>query len=403
MKVIFVSQAYRPSHDATAQLVADLAEALGTRGHEVHVLTPGRNYMTGETLPCRETLGGVQITRVPMPLGGKKTHWHRAAGFATFLLLSAPTAVALASPGSVVMYLSSPPYGGWSARIVRSLRGARTCLVAQDMYPDIAVAMGYLDGEARRALAMAIDKVVLRGFDRIVAVGQRMRERFIAKGIAAGRITVIENWALSEPSVLPSRRDNQLLRELGLAGKFVVQYSGNMGVVHDMQAIVDAAVALRADPEIAFLMIGAGNRRVEIERAIAMHRLDNITLLPYQPAERLPVSLSAADVALVSLRPELEGLVVPSKLYGVLAVGMPAIFIGDQDGEAARTIRRGTCGVTVGGGAELATAIQAMRSDAPGRATMGASARRLFEAELRRSFGIAKYEALIDDLGSRPS
>ena len=227
-----------------------------------------------------------------------------------------------------------------------------------------------------------------------------MRDRVAATGVSHDRICVIHNWA-DGVALRPSPRlTNPSRAEWGLADKFVVGYSGNFGRVHEFRTLIDAAEGLRALPDVVFLLIGAGAQRRVVEAAAADRGLSNLMFKPYQPRATLNQSLGAADVHVVTLRPEFEGLVVPSKFYGVAAVGRPTIFIGDPDGEIGSIIREADCGICVEEGdvGAMTSAIRRLRDDAPLRETMGRNARHVFAQRFEKSLAIGAWLTLIEGL-----
>jgi glycosyltransferase involved in cell wall biosynthesis len=188
-----------------------------------------------------------------------------------------------------------------------------------------------------------------------------------------------------------------------------VGYSGNFGRAHEFDAIMDAMTRLEAGrlnaaaPGIRFLFIGGGALHERLRKEISQRRLGNVLIQPYQPRERLSESLSVPDVHLVSLRPELEGLVVPSKLYGILAAARPVLFIGDPEGEVAHLVRTERCGFTAcpGDGEILARHIVKLAGDPALRHAMGQRARALFEARFERALAIERWECLLGNFSSR--
>ena len=186
--------------------------------------------------------------------------------------------------------------------------------------------------------------------------------------------------------------------EWGFEEKFVVAYSGNMGRVHDFDTLLAACERLRAAADVRFLFIGDGYHRRRLEQEVRRRDLLNVTFQPYQARDRLGESLGVADAHIVSLLPALEGLVVPSKFYGIAAAGRPAIFVGDPEGEIARILRDNHCGlvVAVGDGKGLADAILALRDKPALRAEMGANARAAFEARYDRAHAMTLWESALE-------
>jgi glycosyltransferase involved in cell wall biosynthesis len=227
-----------------------------------------------------------------------------------------------------------------------------------------------------------------------------MREHLLRCGVAAQKITIIENWA-NHAAIAPQDPDATRLRKSnGLVGKFVVAYSGNLGRAHEYDTFLQAAQALHAEEDIVFLMIGGGAHWPQLRNAVDQLKLSNFVFLPYQPRDSLADSLSAADVHLISLLPALEGLIVPSKFYGIIAAGRPAIFVGDLDGELARKIRGADCGAVVGiaRANELAEMVSKLRADPDRLQAQGARARQLFENQHTLSHAVDKWRQLIQSV-----
>jgi glycosyltransferase involved in cell wall biosynthesis len=197
-------------------------------------------------------------------------------------------------------------------------------------------------------------------------------------------------------------------REWGLEGKFVVGYSGNLGRAHDIATLLDAIERLEkrleaATVEIVWLFVGGGVNRRRLRQEVDRRQLRSVILRDYQPRERLAESLSAVDVHLVSLRPSLEGLIQPSKIYGIMASGRPAIFIGEAEGETARLLARHDCGATVaeGDGEQLAATVVRLALDAPERARLGNNARLAFEANYEKGIAVVRWIKMLDRLAAK--
>lgn len=172
-----------------------------------------------------------------------------------------------------------------------------------------------------------------------------MRERLVEeRGLPPDKVSVVPNWP---PSVVEpvSRSENAFRAEHGLEDRFVVMYSDNVGHAHAFDAVLDAAEQLQDErPGVCILFVGDGPRKSDLQRQTARRGRDSVRFLPFQPYERLDESLSAADLHLVTMQSELEGLVVPSKLYGALGAGRPVLFLGPSGSEAARVVKTADCG-----------------------------------------------------------
>jgi len=398
MKLIFVNRYYAPDHSATSQLLTDLATAL-TAEFQVHVVTSRQRYDDpAASLPRYELDHLVSIDRVYATAFGRASLPGRALDYLSFCVSAALRLYRLARRGDVIIAKTDPPLisvpAGWVAR----LRGAHLVNWLQDVFPEIAAELGLPIGRGIVGRALhRIRNTSLHHAATNVALGSRMADRVAAAGVPRERIRVIANWA-DGMSLRPTvAAENPLRVEWGLVNKFVVGYSGNFGRVHDFQTMIDAAEALRTQSEIVFLLIGAGAQLPQLEIAARDRRLTNLVFKPYQPRSRLSQSLGVADVHVVSLRTEFEGLVVPSKFYGIAAAGRPTIFIGDENGEIGAIVRETASGLCVapGDAKGLADAIEALRVDPTAREGMGRNARRAFELRFDKSIAMAAWRSLL--------
>lgn len=194
--------------------------------------------------------------------------------------------------------------------------------------------------------------------------------------------------------------ENPLRREWGLEGKFVVGYSGNLGRAHEFETIIDAAEKLNNDKEIVFLFVGSGAQVELVKQEGRIRKLGNLMFKPYQPREMLNQSLGLPDVHLVVLRPEMEGLIVPSKFYGIAAAGKPTLFIGNTKGEIAEIIKKHDAGLSIvpGDSDTLATSIRLLRKDPDKLGKMGTNARKAYDAEFDMDMSLEKWEETLKGL-----
>ncbi len=304
------------------------------------------------------------------------------------------------------MAKTDPPLIAIPAAFVAVVRGARLVNWLQDVYPEVAAAVGVraLAGAGGRLVASARDWSLRRAVAN-VAIGDGMAAFLRTRGAADGTVHVIHNW-VDEEAVRPvAAADNKLRRAWGLGDRFVVGYSGNLGRAHETATILGAAERLREEAEIVFLFIGGGRHRIDLESEAKAKGLPNLVFRDYQPQEALSEALAVADVHWVSLRPELEGLIVPSKFYGIAAAGRPIITVMAPDGELARLVRANNCGVTVGVGDSegLAAAIAALRSDPGRRPLMGRNARAMLESRFSRRAALDRWNSLLAPLIDGPA
>jgi glycosyltransferase involved in cell wall biosynthesis len=402
VRLAFVNRYFFPDHSATSQLLSDLAFHAVFHGREVHVITSRQRYdEAGARLPSLETIRGVTVHRVWTTTFGRASLPGRAIDYLTFHLLAGLALLRLVSRGDTVVAKTDPPLLSLVAWPVARLKGARLVNWLQDIFPEIAAAVGmrWANGPAGRMLARLRDST-LRSAAMNVVPGTSMKERLVALGMNAGQVRVIHNWADGD-SIRPiAGNDNRLRKAWGYADRFVVMYSGNLGRANDFRTIVEAAERLRDDAGVAFLFVGAGHQLAPVQDHAARLRVQSIEFRPYQPHEALGESLCVGNVHLISLRPELEGLMLPSKFYGIAAAGRPTIFVGNSDGEMARLIKEFRCGVVVPAGDTegLTAIIRQLKSDPVLCRSYGENARRVFEQRFEKRHALDAWTEVLNQL-----
>lgn len=382
LRVVFVNRYFFPDLSATSQMLTDLACRLAQQGVEVHVVCSDRLYDDpSKQLPGEEIVRGVQVHRARTSSFGRAQLIGRALDYASFYVTASAKLVRLLRRGDTVVAKTDPPLISIVAAAIAKLRGARLVNWLQDVFPEVASHLGAnpLPAWLDRGLTKLRDHSLAAAQANIV-LGTRMREHLENRRIPRDRIRVIENWADGDAVIPKSPEACEIRTQLGLSDKFVVAYSGNLGRAHEFETLLAAADRLQNDNSVVFLMIGGGAKMQQLQAAVTAQQLRNFRFLPYQPRELLSDSLAAADVHLACLLPQLEGLIVPSKFYGILAAGRPTIFIGDTDGELARIITSTGCGMVAGIGAVdvLVRAILELKDDRVTRDAMGERARALF-------------------------
>jgi len=224
-----------------------------------------------------------------------------------------------------------------------------------------------------------------------------MKRYLCGQGVDSDSIEVIPNWSDGRSVYPVSAEKNQLRETWGLQGKFVIGHSGNLGRVHESETIRQAIGRLDNDPGLAFLFIGGGRGYEELREWATNSGLGGVQFHPYQPWDQLHLSLSVPDVHLISLAPEMEGLVFPSKLYGILAAGRPSIFVGARESEVAEILKAASCGMAVEAGQDdqLVEVILSLK-DNPGMCQdMGRRARELFEREYDKHIAIERWRRIL--------
>lgn len=398
-RVVFVNRYFHPDQSATSRMLSDLAFRLAERGVSVAVVTSRQLYENPRAqLPARETVNGVSVHRVATATRGRSRLLGRALDYSSFHVTAGLTLLRLLSPGDVVVAKTDPPLISIVVSSAARLRGALLINWLQDLFPEVASVLtpGLMPAWVERQLITARDRSLRRAAMNVV-LSEAMRTRVCGAGVDITRIRIVPNWADTE-SVMPQpTATSQARQRLGLEGRFVVGYSGNLGRAHEFETLIGAARLLRADARFAFLITGSGARAEALQSSVRAEGLDNFFFQPYQPAELLSDSLAAADVHFVSLLPALEGLIVPSKIYGILAAGRPALFVGDRNGDVARMLRDQDCGSALAlGDCEGLAAELRLLADSPERVdAMGTNARALGLARYTSEHAVADWLAFL--------
>ncbi|HDK27217.1 MAG TPA: glycosyltransferase WbuB, partial [Candidatus Atribacteria bacterium] len=309
-----------------------------------------------------------------------------------------------------VLVLSNPPFISFHGLILKIFKKCKVIYNVQDLFPDLAVELGKLRNKPFIFVLKTLSKYIIRKMDKVIVVGecmeQKIREEVLKDG-EADHIVTIHNWADGEKlkviGVLGvGAEDNCLKREWSLEGKFVVLYSGNIGYLHEFDTIIKAAEDLRDSgyKDIVFVFIGEGIKKEYIRKKAVERGLNNILFFPYQARDKLTYSLGIADVSLVTLEKGFEGMVVPSKIYGILASGRPVIAVVGGESEIVEIIREGNCGevVKIGDYQALVDGIINYYKDRKKCREDGLNGRRYFEENFDRKIATRKYIEVIEEV-----
>jgi putative colanic acid biosynthesis glycosyltransferase WcaI len=349
VRVVFFNRSYWPDFGATGQLLNELSQDLANEhGWEVTVVAGGASSKASFGLVSRERHAGVAILRAKGTRLARRGFAGRFVNYLSYFFSAAWASFKVGSP-DVVVALTDPPIIGLVAWATARRTGARFVFLCQDIFPEVANLLEDFRSERVNAILERVNRFLVRRADRIVALGETMKNRLVeGKGASADKITVIHNWA--DGNLLsPAPKDNPFAREQGLVHRFVVMHAGNIGLSQNLDALVEAASELRAE-DIVVLFVGDGVRRKPLEEEAARRALENVRFVPYQPRERMRESYATADVFIVSLKRGLAGYIVPSKLYGILAAGRPYIAAIEEDSEVAAITRKHECGLLVAPG-----------------------------------------------------
>lgn len=413
VNVLILNQTFHPDVAATAQHMWDLARHLERSGHRVDVITSIAFYGSNRRHElAEESYGNIHVHRVGQTSLGKKSLLRRLADFGSFYL-SSYRKLRKMRP-DVILALTSPPMiamlAAWhrGKRIERgSNRRVKFVYHVMDLYPDAAAASGMLkETSLGYRVAARLSRWTLRKADAVIALGTDMADRIEHRygPIKPGVMSVVTPWADgSELAPLPHDL-NPLRKELGLEASFNIVYSGNLGIAHDLETIEQAIAKTADQPDLKWIFIGGGKRFDTLRQKAQSAGWKHVLLMGYQDRDKLIQSLSMADVHLVSQLPAFTGVVVPSKLFGIMAVARPAVMVGPADCECARIIAKNDAGrVIANGDADgLVQAIVQLRDDPQTRRTLGTNARAAFERDHDQSVTCLRIEQILQRVCDRP-
>jgi colanic acid biosynthesis glycosyl transferase WcaI len=396
-RLLVLNQYYWPGVEATAQLLTELCEALA-EDLDVKVVTGQLHGQ--EEQPHRSVRNGVEIVRVASTSFERSKLFARGSNYATYLMSALFGGLRGRRP-DVVLCMTDPPIVANVALVVARRFRVPLVVISQDVFPEIAVQLKRLENPVVMSMLRGLVGLYLRRADRIVAIGDTMRRRLEEKGAPPERMLVIPNW-IDTTRLGPLDKSNHWSRGWGVAEKFVVMHSGNVGHAQDLDSLIRAGTFLRDLTDIQILIIGMGARHAELVALAELLEVDQVQFLYYQSREVLPQSLSAADVHVVGLAAGLAGYVVPSRLYGILAVGRPVIVAADPESETAQLVGDVGCGIVVPPGRPelLARAIRDAHDGKYDLGAMGARGRKWVEREADRSVAVRRYRDLLLELAS---
>lgn len=356
-----VTQVYAPDTQATSQLLSALASEIATDDQiHVHVLCGYPSAARGQLdrAPRLERLDGVAIRRGGSRLDAKRSLFHRAIVYATFLMWLGWRLLFFTPSRSSVLVVTNPPFAPllvWLISCLRELlrRPFEYTILLHDLYPDGLIALGQLNAHSLWVRGWStLNRYALRRATHVITLGRDMNQRCIEYyHVPPERCHVIQNWSPVDFKGPPQRPEetylwNQLPESARVEGNLLIQYSGNMGLWHNIDEIVETAHTVK-DLPLHFLMIGEGRRREPAQKRAQDLALTNMTWLPFQPLELLHESLQCTHLSLVSQRPELRSVMVPCKLYGILASGRAVVALAPDHSEIALTLKEHECGILI--------------------------------------------------------
>jgi putative colanic acid biosynthesis glycosyltransferase WcaI len=400
MHIVLLNEYYPPDTSATAKMAAQVAEKLAAR-HDVTVVAgrpsydpePGAAGAYPFTLVRCGLRNGVAVECVGSTVYSRHQMRERVTNYLSYLALAVPRALAL-NP-DVILAMTDPPVAGMAGALVARLAGKPFVYNIRDLYPDMAVG-----GEIVRASRWVerwerMHRRALRQAARVIVLGDDMRQRILSKGVAAERVVVVRDGA-TFAAVAPPQTD-AIVQEIRCGFPFVALHAGNLGFYGAWETLLGAAEILRNE-NCGLVFIGDGANRAALAAAAQAKGATNVRFLPFRPFEELPHVMMAGDVHIVTVKRGLEGIVVPSKLYSILAAGRPVLAVAAAQSDAARIVVESGCGLAADPDdpAGVAAALRELRREPAVLAQMGRRARET-AAKYARVNELEKFAAVMED------
>jgi colanic acid biosynthesis glycosyl transferase WcaI len=340
MKITLLNQCFYPDVVATGQQLTDLAVALAERGHEVTVITSKRGYDDPRLrFKPRERWKVIDIVRLPSTALGKKARWRRAVDFAT-LLIAYVLRLAVTPRQDVVVALTSPPLIAFLGSLFVRIKGGRFLYWIMDLNPDEAIAAGWLrEGSLVTRALNRMQNFALARAESVIALDRFMAARLVEKGIPSKRVKIVPPWPHNDVPTFDASGRETFRRRHQLEQKFVVMYAGNHSPCHPLNTLLEAAERLRHNHHIQFCFVGGGSEFAGVKQFANAHELANILCLDYQPRAELAALLSAADLHVVIMGEPFVGIIHPCKIYNVMRVGSPFLYIGPSQSHVMDIVR----------------------------------------------------------------
>lgn len=403
MRILVAVPHYRPDGGPSAPQFTLLCEELARRGHHVTVLTAVPHYPSGQVpaeyrgrLRMTADENGVRVIRVALPSLDRRSLARRMIQFAAYQL--GTTLAGWNQRYDVYVTVTAALQVWLPFAVLAVLRKKPALYSIHDVYPDVGIQMGIFRSKAAIRLVAGLENYCLSHATRIRILSPSFRPGLAERGVPGEKLQLIYDWIDTE-RFRPMPRDNRFAAEHDLAGRFAVLYAGNLGFLQGLDHVLEAAGLLTECADIRFVFAGDGAARDGLLATAERLGLRNVLFLPYQPIEKMPEILAAADVCVVSLAKGVGRGALPSKIYGILASGRPLLASIDEGCEAWTLVERAGAGLCVPpeSPARLAEAILTLKHDDGLRAEMGKNGRAWIEQHHSPRAAAEQFEALLAD------
>lgn len=403
-KLLIYAHYYYPDVASTGQILTDLAEGIEDK-FEITVICVVPSY-TGvvkeeykDKWIYHESYNGVNVIRVRVPEFNKSNKVSRIKNLLAYFINAIKVTFKLEKQDYIFSISQPPIMGGLLGVIGKWLKGGKFIYNIQDFNPEQTQAVGYSKSKKVMKFAMYLDKFSCKKADKVIVVGRDMQKTLINrfKGRNVPKNIFINNW-INEKEVYPLKSDDvevlKFKEKYGLKDKYIIMYSGNIGLYYDLKNIIKVIAKFKTRDDIVFAFVGEGTVKKDIEEYVNNNNISNVKFIPYQPKDKINYSFNAADIHLVVNAKGIKGVSVPSKLYGVMAAGKPVLGVLEENSEARLIIDESDCGICMEPGEyeEIYKGIEYVLNNKDNINKKGINGRVYLEENLSKEFSISKYK-----------
>ena len=349
MNILFFNRSFYPDTEATGQFLTELCEDLVSYGHSVTVVA-GRSYHVNDKgifLIKNETYKSISIIRAYGTTFPKRLLLFRLINLGTYFLMAFTSGFFVKKKPDIVIALTDPPVLGLLGIFFSKLYKAKFIYSCKDIYPEVGMITGRLKNPFLNFLLKKINEISFVVADKILCLGEDMKKKIVDKGISSEKISVIHDWADTKTLYPIPENENPLISKYKQPGQFLIMYSGNIGFTQGLEKVIDVAKHLKNNQNIKFAFVGEGANKSKLQDLVARQNLSNISFFPYESRNQILYSLNVADLHLITLEKGLGGIIVPSKVYGIMACGKPFVALVDKDSEVDLIANKFKCGMSI--------------------------------------------------------
>jgi len=404
MRIVIICQWFLPEFAPIGVILNELAQDLIARGHEVTIVTGFPNHPDGivfngykKKLFSTEFIDGVKVVRCYLYTSPKKTFLRRLLNYISFAVTSFLATLKLKNQD--ILFVVSPPLSnGLIALALNKLKTLPYIFNVQDIYPDAAISTGVITNKSAIRLLKKIEKFVYNNSNGISVISPNFKVNLCNKGVPQDKVSVIYNW-IDTNEIVPLSKDNGFSFKHGLKDRFVVLYSGTIGLISGAEIILECAKKLITHKDIVFLFVGEGVVKDGLQKQVQKFKLPNVKFLSFQPRKTLSQVQSSSDVSIVSLARGTGVTSVPSKVLGYMAAARPVIASVDSDSDTHVLIENAQCGICVGPGDSdaLVQSILSFYYDRNKAKSMGENGRKFLIDNFHRTRITSQYEKLFTE------